>query len=65
MGSLETEKFKEAVNNDPEFAIAGRYWNATIKLAVGDETVIIKVKDGAVTDLFEPSGRTYLIQVRE
>ena len=65
MGFLETEKFKEAVNNDPEFTIAGRYWSATIKLDVGNETTIIKVKDGAVTDVFEPSGRNYMIQVRE
>jgi hypothetical protein len=34
-------------------------------LIVGDEVQIIKVKDGVVTDVFEPSGRNYLIEVHE
>jgi hypothetical protein len=65
MGFLDTEKFVEAVNDDPEFRIAGRFWDATIKLVVGDEIAIIKIRDGQVKDVFEPAGRNYMIQVHE
>lgn len=65
MGFLDTEKFKDAVNSDPEFVIAGRYWNATIKLVVGDEVVIIRIRDGRLTEVFEPSGRNFMIEVHE
>ena len=65
MSFLNGEKFIRAVNSDPEFMIAARYWNVTLKVVVGDEVVIIKVKDGVVTDVFEPSGRNFLIEMHE
>lgn len=65
MSFLDVEKFRSLVNEDPEFRIAGRRWNATIRLVVGDEILIIKVRDGAVAEVFEPSGRNYMIEVRE
>jgi pimeloyl-ACP methyl ester carboxylesterase len=34
---------------DGEFALAARHWNGGLKLAVGDETVELKVEDGVVS----------------
>lgn len=65
MGYLDSDGFMSSVNDDPEFKIAGRYWNATIKVVFGDEPLIIKIKDGVVVEVFEPEGRNYMIEVRE
>ena len=65
MGFLDTEGFLKAINGDPEFRIAGRFWNAKIRVIVGAETLIIKIADGVVVDVSEPTGRNYMVDCRE
>jgi hypothetical protein len=41
---------QEALNGDPEFRLAARYWNSRIKLAVGEQPYFVTVVDGVVVD---------------
>lgn len=36
MPFVDTERFTEALNLDPEFKIAARFWNAIVRLEIGD-----------------------------
>jgi len=42
----------EAINADPEFRLAARYWNGSFRLSMGaDEAYIFRVRDGQVVHL--------------
>ncbi len=56
---LPTEATKAALNEDPEFIHAARYWTASVRFVVGDTDYLLQVNDGAIThfgdrDIFEP-----------
>ena len=38
-------------NTDPEFRLAARFWNATIRLEIGDAHYVLEVCEGAVRGL--------------
>ena len=35
-----------AVNADPEFRLAARFWNGSFRLSMGDEAYLFRVRDG-------------------
>jgi hypothetical protein len=42
----------EAINADPEFQLAARYWNGSFRLGMGAaEAVLFRVRDGRLVDL--------------
>src|SRR4029077_14652827 len=47
----ETAHILDAINNDPEFKLASRFFAKDILLVVGDSKCIIKVRDGVVTEV--------------
>jgi hypothetical protein len=51
MSLIDIDAFKQAVNDDPEFAIAARYWDATLKLIMGDSKYMIFIAGGKITGL--------------
>lgn len=65
MALVDLERFKEAVNRDPEFKIAARFWNATVKVGMGEDTLILKIKDGVLQDVMEPAGPNLIVVMRE
>ena len=45
-------RFLDAVNADPEFALAARYWNGSFRLGLGaEEAYIFRVRDGRIVDV--------------
>ena len=47
---LPIEAARAAANDDPEFRIAARFWNATIRVSSGDEAYVITIRDGRITE---------------
>ena len=39
---------KEALDNDPEFHLTARFWNAGLRLGIGDAVYWISISDGRV-----------------
>ena len=41
-----------AINADPEFELAARYWNGSFRLGMGgDEAYVFRIRDGRVVDV--------------
>ncbi len=42
----------DAINGDPEFRLAARYWNGSFRFSIGSgEAYVFRVRDGALVDL--------------
>lgn len=54
MPFVDTERFTEALNLDPEFKIAARFWNAIVRLEIGDETYVLVIRDGRLDSMAPP-----------
>lgn len=45
-------KLVDAINADPEFRLASRFWNGSFRLAMGDdEAYLFRVRDGSIVDV--------------
>ncbi len=47
----ETSHVRDAINADPEFKLASRFFSKDILLVVGDSRCIIKMRDGVVSEI--------------
>ncbi len=47
----ETAHVRDAINKDPEFKLASRFFSKDILLVVGDWKCIIKVREGVITEM--------------
>ena len=47
----ETAYVRDAINSDPEFKLASRFFSKDILLIVGDAKCIVKVRDGIVIEI--------------
>jgi hypothetical protein len=47
----ETAHVRDAINADPEFKLASRFFSKDILLVVGDSKCIVRVRDGNVTEI--------------
>lgn len=45
---LSPQEFQEALNNDSEFRIAGRYWDGTLRFEFGAQVCRLALRDGEV-----------------
>lgn len=46
------ERLVAAINDDPEFRLAARYWNGSFRMSMGaDEAYLFRVRDGALVDV--------------
>jgi hypothetical protein len=43
------DRFCKLANKDPEFLIAARFWNSSLKLDMDDSTHILRIQDGKIT----------------
>ena len=48
MLKIALEAFRDELNRDPEFAHTARYWDARIRLGIGEEPILLSVRDGAL-----------------
>jgi len=44
-------KLQEAANGDPEFRLAARFWNTTLRLEMGEEALLIRVENGQIAEV--------------
>lgn len=42
---------QEAINADPEFRIAARFWNATVRLDMGDTALLLHIEKGRLAEV--------------
>jgi hypothetical protein len=56
MPIFNTQTAIAAANNDGEFKLAARLWNADLRLDVGDESYLLRIRDGSVAE-FRAIGR--------
>src|SRR6476661_7976118 len=51
---IETDRLPDliqAINSDPEFKLAGRFFDKNILLAVGERSCIVKIRDGVIREI--------------
>jgi hypothetical protein len=48
---VDVEKLKETANNDPEFVVAARFWDATVKFVVGEGKYMVRIEDGKIASV--------------
>lgn len=46
---LDMDQFRGELNQDPEFVIAARFWETSLKIEMGDRHCILQIQDGEVT----------------
>ena len=51
LNSSETAHVRDAINSDPEFKLASRFFSKDILLIVADAKCIVKLHDGNVTEI--------------
>lgn len=64
MPFVDTERFTEALNLDPEFKIAARFWNAIVRLEIGDETYVLVIRDGRLDSMAPPEDNNLMTVAR-
>jgi hypothetical protein len=55
MELFDVQAFKEAVNRDGEFQIAGRFLDGALKLHFGDDALLLRFRDGKMTGIGHPT----------
>ena len=53
MAMIDKDAFVASVNRDPEFAVACRYFNGSLKLDMGDDPILLTFRDGKLARLSE------------
>ena len=58
--SIPSERLRTALNEDPEFRIAARYWDGELELDIGERPWVITLASGVVTSVSNdvPPART-------
>lgn len=56
MSLIDSDGFVEAVNSDPEFRIAARFWDASLKFVMGESKCMITISDGRIVSLDDNPG---------
>jgi hypothetical protein len=52
LNEASSRSFLEAVNEDPEFRLAARFWNGSFRLGMGAaEAYVFRVRDGRLVDV--------------
>ena len=65
MPRVDTAGLRAALNSDPEFVIAARFWNATVRLGLGESTYILKVRDGELQSMDPPGAPNLMTELRD
>lgn len=50
---FDREAFREILNTDGEFSVTSEFWNADLRLGLGDFRSILKIRDGVVQEIRE------------
>jgi len=49
--SFPPTELRDALNSDPEFRLAARYWDGAIEFRIGERSCVVNLTDGAVTEV--------------
>ena len=49
--TLDRDQLQTALNQDEEFRLQARYWDGALQLQFGDQVHVLRIADGAVTDV--------------
>ena len=45
---FDPERVRARANDDPEFTMAARFWNVTLRLDVGETPYLLEIRDGRI-----------------
>ncbi len=51
LNAEEAKGFRDAVNNDAEFRLAGKFFTNDVLFVFGDKKAIIKIREGVITEI--------------
>jgi hypothetical protein len=51
MDVVPIERLREAANDDAEFRIAARFWDAVLRIGVDDAGTLIRIRDGCIEEI--------------
>jgi hypothetical protein len=53
---VQTEALKDALNEDAEFLLAARYWDASVRLGIGEAPLCVRIAQGRVAEVRASEG---------
>ncbi len=53
---LASDRLQTSLNDDPEFRLSARSWDARLRYRMGAHSFIVVVRDGEVSEIVEPAG---------
>jgi hypothetical protein len=53
---IATDKLQTSLNDDPEFRLCARSWDARLRYQMGEHSFIVVIRDGQVAAISEPAG---------
>jgi len=51
MVELPLESLRQVANEDPEFRLAGRYWDCNLEIAAGERRTCLRIFDGEIVEV--------------
>ena len=63
MAILDTGAITAAANSDGEFKLAARLWNADVRLDVGDDAYLVRVRDGRISEFSRNNSSQYDVKI--
>jgi hypothetical protein len=45
------QELRDALNGDPEFRLAARYWNGALEFRIGEQRCVVNLAEGEVTEV--------------
>lgn len=63
MALLDTQAIVSAANSDGEFKLAARLWNADVRLDVGDDGYLMRVRDGRISEFSPSNSSNYDVKI--
>lgn len=63
MALFDTHEIMLAANSDSEFKLTARLWNADVRLEIGAEAYLLRMRDGRISEFGKTESRAYDIKI--
>ena len=63
MSLFETNSITSAANADGEFKLAARFWNADIRLEVGSDTYLMRMREGRLSEFSKSDASKWDVKI--
>ena len=63
MALFDTHKITSVANSDNEFRLTARLWNADLRLEVGADAYLLRMRDGHISEFSKTESRGYDVKI--